>query len=128
MSAGRIYYWETDQAKGHDLRWKYHVYLGEGNWRADGFAFMFISKADYGGDYEIRKTDYDFLKYEVSYVSCSSLVFYTQEELAAAKPKLVGTLSTEHLTELYGKVSESDYMEGWQIKLACETLKKTIDG
>lgn len=78
------------------------------------------------GDYPIYKKDYDFLKYDVSYVSCGNLVFYSQEELDAAQPKLVGTLSTEHLADLYGKIADSDVMEGWQIKLACNALKGAL--
>lgn len=126
MAIGKVYYWETDQAKGHEQRWKYHVYICESDWHAEGYAFAFISKGDYGGDYAIYKKDYDFLKYEVSYVSCGSLVFYTQKELDDAKPKLVGTLSMDHLAELYGKILDSDFMEGWQIKLACGALKESL--
>jgi hypothetical protein len=68
MQLGDIFLWNTDQAAGHASRNKYHVYICEGDWRA-GHTFLFISKADYGCDYPILKSDYDFFPLEKSFVN-----------------------------------------------------------
>jgi hypothetical protein len=58
MELGDIYYWETDRVSGYDTRFKYHVFITAGDWKFDGNVFLFINKADYGGDYKITKADY----------------------------------------------------------------------
>jgi hypothetical protein len=62
MNAGDIHVWDTDQATGYAIRRKYHVYLCEAGWRAEGHAFLFISSANYGCDYKMRFADYLFLQ------------------------------------------------------------------
>ena len=126
MKLGEIYVWVTDQAFGHQVRRKYHIYLCEAGWRTQGHAFLFISSADYGGDYPIRNADYGFLKNEVSYVSCGNIVTYSDDEVAAAKPEKVGSLSLGHLKDLYQAVAASETMEQWQIDLVCKALKPAL--
>jgi hypothetical protein len=65
MQVGEIYFWNTDKAAGRDSRDKYHLYIGECSWE-DGHAFLFISKADYGGDFSIHKKDYGVFPLDVS--------------------------------------------------------------
>ena len=122
MKLGEIYFWDTDKASGHDQRWKYHVYLCEAGWRADGHAFLFINKANYGGDYTIHQADYPFFPLPVSYVSCSNVVTYTDAELATARPEFKGCLSKDHMIALRNTVLASEVMEQWQIDLAATAL------
>lgn len=61
MQVGEIYFWDTNKAKGHDSRDKYHLYIGECQWE-DGHAFLFINKANYGGDFPLAKKDYEFFR------------------------------------------------------------------
>ena len=126
MNVGDIFVWVTNQAIGYEARKKYHVYLCDAGWRAEGHAFLFISKADYGGDYAIRKADYGFLSLEISFVSCNSIVCYSEADLLAARPQKVGQLSKAHLAELVRVISDSDIMEQWQINLACNALRTDI--
>lgn len=122
MKLGEIYVWVTDQVRGREDRRKYHVYLCEAGWRAEGHAFLFINSSDYGGDYPISNADYPFLTQEISFVGCY-IETYTEEKLAAIGPKLCGVLSDKHLIELRDAIASSDTMEQWQINLACEALR-----
>jgi hypothetical protein len=125
MKLGEIYYTETDQALGHALRNKYHVYIGPADWQG-GHTFLFISKSDYGGDYKITKKDYPFLPLDESYISCGGAVFYTDEQLAAFSEKPVGQLTNEHMKELYNAVHVSETMVAWQIKRICNALRVVL--
>ena len=87
---------------------------------------MFISKADYGGDFKITKLDCPFLDLDVNYISCSSLVFYSDEKLASFAKKPVGRLSSDQLKKLYNALLASDTMEVWQISRACNALKAVL--
>jgi hypothetical protein len=125
MNFGEVYIWETTQAQGHDLRKKYHIYLCAADWR-EGHTFLFISKSDYGGDHKITKAECPFLPLEVSYISCSSLVFYTDDKLASFSKTPVGKLSKELLKKLYNSIHASETMVGWQISRACNALKDIL--
>lgn len=126
MNVGEIYHWVTDQAKGHDNRPKYHVYMCEAGWRAEGYAFLFISKRDYGGDYLINRNDYSFLTFPTSYVSCGDIVTYTDDQLTAASPQFVGSLTKPHMVELRNAIAGSHTMTGWQITLCCGALAPAL--
>lgn len=118
----------SDQAIGHALREKMHVYLGvTDHFRASAeHAFMFISKANYGGCFPLAQTDYDqFLQYD-SYISCGNLVFYKREFLIAAKMKKVGEISSADLAVLHGHVADNEFMPGWEIGIACNALKAAL--
>lgn len=122
MKLGEIYLWETSKAAGYQSRPKYHVYICEADWR-EGHTFLFVSKADYGGDFAIKNNDYPFLPLAVSYISCGSVVCYTDDEISAVKPKLKGQLSAAHIRALFNSVAASETMESWQIKRVCNALK-----
>jgi len=122
MNVGQIFVWDTRRAQGHDLRRKYHLYIGEAGWREDGQAFLFISSSNYGFDYEIYQTDYPFLTKEVSYVSCNGMVVYPEEELNRYQSVRVGMLLPNHVQELHSAIGSSDVMEAWQITLCCNAL------
>ncbi|KRB26295.1 hypothetical protein ASE05_10325 [Mesorhizobium sp. Root172] len=125
MALGDVFKFGTDQAEGHSLREKYHVFLGEtDHFRATGpFAFLFISSADYDGCFPISADGYRFLRHD-SFISCGNLVFYTQEYLDQAAPERVGKISAEDLQRLREHLAEHDVMVQWQITLACTYLDK----
>jgi len=123
MNLGEIYRWVTDQAIGYAARPKYHIYLCEAGWRADGHAFLFINKSNYGSDYPIKKSDYNFFPLPVSYISCSDIVTYSDFEIKKINPQRLGVLSNAHMVELYSAIASSETMVQWQIDLVCDALK-----
>jgi hypothetical protein len=122
MKLGEVFYWTTDQAIGFAARPKYHLYVCPSDGMEDN-TFLFISKADYGGDYKILKKDYGFFDLDESFVSCGSIVTYSDARVARFDPNPVGTLSDLHLRELYNAVLSSEIMEGRHIKRVCNALK-----
>lgn len=126
MKLGEIYLWETDQAKGHESRDKYHLYIRDATWRTQAHTFLFINKSDYGGDYRVTKADYDFFTLKESYVSCGSIVTYTDQKLADFKPEYKGRLSIKHLKELHDAVAASETLEGWKINMICDVIRPLL--
>lgn len=126
MKLGQVFYFVTDKAKGYPSRPKFHVYLCESNWQADGRSFLFISKANYDNDYLIRKADYPFLTLDISYITCGNITTYSEAEFRSANPRLVGAIYKSHLAELYHQIAASETMEGWQIKMVCGVLKNCL--
>lgn len=124
MKAAEIHYFESRRVHGHDSRDKYHIYLGPSDWRDEtsGHSFLFISKSGYECDYEILKSDYNFFPLERSYVTCSSIVTYTEKELGDERLSMLATLKKEHIKELYDALLASDVMEQWQQQFACNCL------
>lgn len=125
MKLGEIYYWTTDKALGHDKRPKYHVFICPED-GMDGNTFLFISKSDYGGDYKILKIDYSFLTFECSFISCGSIVCYTDEELKGYTIKAVGQLSRDHLIGLRSSILNSDTMEQRHILRVGNALNSVV--
>jgi hypothetical protein len=121
MVLGDIFLWDTTHAIGHDRRWKYHVYVCGADWR-EGHTFLFISKADYGGDYKITKADYPFLDLEFSFVSCGNIVCYDDQELGAFPQKPLGRLTRAHLRDLYASIVASDTMVEWEKQRVCNAI------
>lgn len=124
MKLGEIYSWETHQAAGHTTRKKYHIFICEEDAQGE-HTFLFISSADYGGDFKITKSDYAFLAYD-SYISLGRPVYYTTADLNSCKKTLVGQLSVAHLRELFNAVQGSEQMEGKDIKRVCNALKTAV--
>ena len=56
----------------------------------------------------------------------SQQVTYSDAELVAAKPHLIGRLSKAHKAELFHAISGSEVMAEWQIHLCCEALKHSL--
>jgi hypothetical protein len=124
MKLGEVLLWETDQALGHSSRSKLHIFICEED-GFDGHTFLFISSADYGGDFKVSKSDYNFLSYD-SFVSIGRIVCYTTEQLATYKIESVGQMKKEHLQQLFHAVQGSETMEGKDIKRVCNVLKNTL--
>jgi hypothetical protein len=125
MNLGDIFYWVTDKAIGHAARPKYHVYVCPPDW-VDDHTFLFINRGMYGEDFKITKNDYPFLDFPDSYISCGSIVSYSDAELASFDKKPKGQITKSHLREICLKIADSDTMERQQIKRICEALNKAI--
>jgi hypothetical protein len=122
MQVGEIYYWDTDKAAGHDSRFKYHLFICEPDWNTD-HSFLFINKADYGGDFALSKADYDFFTIDPSYIGLGSVIPYTTDELAAVVPELKGRLSNQHMQDLFNAVLGCKKMTGSEKKLVGNALR-----
>ena len=122
MLVGEIYFWDTNKARGHDSRDKYHLYICESQWD-DGHAFLFINKTDYGGDFALAKADYPFFPLQTSYISLSGIIPYTDQELAAATPELKGRLTAAHMQALFNVVAGSKTMVAREVLLVGNALK-----
>lgn len=122
MQLGDIYFWETNKAIGHDSRPKYHLFIREPDWNFD-HTFLFINKADYGGDFPISNKDYPFFPLETSYVDLGSSVGYTDDELKSANPTHKGTLTKPHLQGIYNSILAGGKMTRGEEKFVCEALR-----
>ena len=120
MNTGETFFWETTKAKGYKLRPKYHIFICRTD--SSNNVFLFISKDGRDGDYKITKPPYSFLLLPESFISCSSVVRYTDAQLKTASPLPEGSLSKEHLLELFFQIANSFTMEAGHIKLVCEAL------
>lgn len=121
MQLGDIFLWNTDQAAGFAARDKYHVYICESDWRA-GHTFLFVSKANYGCDYEILKADYGFFPLEKSYISCTGIIQYNDQELAAFPNQPLGRLLPKHLSELCAAIMSGGAMAEWEMLRVCNAI------
>lgn len=128
MKLGDVIRFTSDQAIGHGLREKMHVFIckTDHHLAPDEYAFLFISKADHSGCYPIRRADYpSFLQFD-SFISCGNLVFYSKQYLIDAKMKAEGEISKKHLIELRNHLVNHDVMALWQIKVACNALVAVV--
>ncbi|RTL96169.1 hypothetical protein EJV44_11360 [Ancylobacter aquaticus] len=124
MKLGDVVRFTSDQAIGHDLREKMHVFIcrTEHHRAPEEYAFLFISKANHSFCYPIAQVDYpEFLQYD-SFISCGNLVFYSRQYLLDAKMKREGALTREHLVALRNHLADHDVMVIWQASLACGAL------
>jgi hypothetical protein len=124
MKLGEVFVWETDQAIGHEFRTKFHIFICEED-AFDGHTFLFISSADYGGDFKLLKSDYAFLAHD-SFVSIGRIICYTEAQLKAFKKKMVGQITKDHLQKLFHVVQGSETMERKDIKRVCNALKSVL--
>jgi hypothetical protein len=98
--------------------------FARGDWQADN-TFLFINSTGYHGDCRIQSSDYGFLSYD-SFVSCGSVVCYSDDELKAANPKFVGRLSARDIRSIYDAVVASERMETRHVKRVCNALKAVL--
>src|SRR5262249_50902723 len=114
--------WNTDKAAGYDSRDKYHLYIGECSWE-DGHAFLFINKADYGGDPPLHKKKYEFFPLPINYFGFGKIIFYTDRELQEATPELKGCLTKDHMQQLFNAVAGCKKMVTREALLVGNALK-----
>jgi hypothetical protein len=110
MKTGDVFEWVTTKARGHQVRTKWHVYICASDW-ADDELFLYICSDNYLGDFEIQRSECNFLQKNTSYISCRAPIFYTDDELAAFKPRKIGVLSPPVLRRLHGHVAASITLE-----------------
>jgi len=115
MKTGEIYCWDTDKAKSHAQRRKYHIFIGTADWQDDN-TFMFICSSTYFSDFEITKADWKEMPKDGSAISCSYPAFYSDAELTGYKISLVGKLTVECMKRLARHVQDSETLEGRHIR------------
>lgn len=121
MKTGEIYCWDTDKAKNHAQRKKYHIFICAADWQDDN-TFMFICSSTYFSDFEITKADWKEMPKERSAISCSSPIFYSDAELTCHKIPPVGKLTVECMKRLARHVQDSETLERRYIRKIVEAL------
>ncbi len=123
MQLGEIFKWQTDKAKGHETRQKYHIFICN----SDGQNFfLFISSLDWFQDYKLAKSpDHEFLDYD-SYVSCSSVIPYSDDELALFDSNPVGKLTAANLKELRDALIAAETMPRGDLNMVCKALATAL--
>jgi hypothetical protein len=123
MKLGQIFKWQTDKAKGHETREKYHVFICN----LDGQnLFLFISSLDWFQDYKLEKSpDHEFLDYD-SYVSCSSVIPYTDAELSLFDPNPVGQLTPANMKGLRDALIAAESMPTGDLNIVCKALAAAL--
>ncbi len=126
MKTGEIYKWQTSKARGHDKRYKYHVFIGKD--AQNGNVTLLINSANYFNEgFELRKSDYPFFSNEASYIGCTSSVNYSDKEIQAIpEESYKGTLNTEHFKQLREHISKSEVLELRFIDFICGKLDTAI--
>lgn len=125
MKVAGIYKWATSKARGYELRQKYQIYIGHSHGR---HVFLFINSENYYGEgYCVHKTDYPFFMKEKSYIGCTNIVTYSNDEVHnIPHDSFVGVLCNAHIDELIKHISQSEVMEPRHITFICDALKKRI--
>lgn len=123
MKCGDIFLFNTEKAKGHPTRLKFHLFVCEGDWSTDGSVFLFVSSENFYKDYRILNPPYVFLTKPDSFVACGNIVSYSDGELAKAGAQIVGRIADEHLAELADAIADSDTMEAGHIRLVVGAIR-----
>jgi hypothetical protein len=125
MKLGEVYKWNTIKAKGHDNRDKYHIFIRPSDQEGDN-TFLFINSADWFQDYKLPKSpNHGYLEYD-SYVSCSSTVEYTDDELAKFEQTPVGQLTKEELKGLRDALIAAETMVTRDLNRVCKALASAL--
>jgi hypothetical protein len=122
MIVGGVYYFVSDQATGYESRRKYHLYIGEGNYRHQGHIFLFISSSNTHSGYSITRPPYGFLRLTESFISTNSIVSYEIDDMSIIAGDCLGRLSPQHMKELRSEIADSDAMAADEIQLVCQAL------
>lgn len=126
MEVGEIYKWVTDQAAGYIARPKYHIYIGEGDWRYQGHVFLFVNKSGVFESYRLTNPPYDCFSLAESFVSLTGVVSYGSNIVPSCIGPCLGRLSAEHLRGLRAAVAASQTLEGYAITFLCRVLDGCI--
>jgi hypothetical protein len=122
MKVGGIYKWATHRAQGHPSRNKYHVYIGKDDKGKN--VFMFINSENYYNEgFELTKAQYPFFTKDSSYIGCTSIVSYKDEEIAhISDSDCLGVLTKTHINGLAAHIGKSEILEKQHIKIICSSL------
>jgi hypothetical protein len=124
MKLGEVYFWETDQVIGREKRGKFQIFICPPDGEYEN-TFLYINSAEWFKDFKLLKANYDFLKYD-SFVASNSAVTYSDRELAAAKPALVGSLSAADLKGLRDALIAAETMETRDLNRICKALASAL--
>lgn len=124
MQLGDVIKFTSNQAMGHDSRDKFHIFICKtDHFRAPNeYAFLFISSSNFSNCFQILKNDYDEMLEHDSFISCSNLVFYSEDYLRNVKLTKVGAMNTDHLAALHGHLCDHEFLVQWQITITCNAL------
>lgn len=127
MKTGEIYKWTTDKARGHENRPKYHLFIGKNEKKQN--IFLFISSINYFNEgFELLNTDYPFFSKASSYIGCTSVVYYYDNEIDhLTDDDCLGVLTDAHLNALHMHISKSEVMEQRLIDFICAELKNALN-
>jgi hypothetical protein len=121
MNIGEVYFWVTDQAKGHDIRPKFHIYVCPADW-VDDHTFLFINKGMYGDDYKLLQADYPAMLSFDSYVSSNGIAAYDDATIKTFDLTVKGAITRAHLKELMLVLDGSKTLERQQKRRICAAL------
>jgi hypothetical protein len=124
MNLGEVYLWAADKAEGREKRNKYHIFICPSDHESDN-TFLFINTMDWYKDFKLLKDNYSFLSYD-SFVGCNAIVTYTDAELAAAAPSLVGQLTKDDLKALRDAIIAAETMEQRYAGRVCAALAAAL--
>lgn len=119
---GDIFKFVTEKAIGHETRDKYHVAIA-----LSKGAMLFISSNPFEGAMKIDRSDWPEMPKEESYISCSSLLRYTKDNLDGITPISAGRLSDACLRRLEKHVASSYTLEIREIDIILTALKDYAD-
>jgi hypothetical protein len=124
MNLGDIFKWNTTKVTGRASRDKYHVFICASGTEGEN-GFLYINSQDWFGDYKVAKVDYNFLGYD-SFIGCSSLIQYTDAEVATMGAQPVGCLKKDHIKELRDALIAADSMVRLDLNRTCKALAAGI--
>ena len=126
MKTGEMYKWETSKAQGHEVRYKYHLYIGKNSRNQN--IFLYVNSINYFEEgFELLNIDYPFFSKCASYIGCTSTILYTDSEIKDLKGKdCLGQLNQEHVVLLHEHITKSEILEKREIDFICSFLKNVI--
>jgi hypothetical protein len=128
MKLGDVARFPSDQAIGHHLREKIHIFVGKttDHRASDEYAFLFISSGNHADCFPIEQCAYPgFLAYD-SFISCGGMAFYSYEYLKTLNLRKLGALSDDCLSRLRDHLANHDIMETWQCNMACKAIDAAL--
>jgi hypothetical protein len=70
----------------------------------------------------LREADYGFFPLAVSYISCTNIIHYDDQVLAAFDHTPLGRLSDNHLKELSAAIIAGGAMAEWEMQRVCNAI------
>ena len=127
MQTGEVYKWATTQARSHQTRNKYHIFICEHPIHQNVFLFINSENLFNQHDFEIVKSDCPFLPNPSSFISCTNIVCYEHREIIHLVPSTcVGQLTVDCMTRLASHLAGSHTMASGEINIVCSALNAVI--
>ena len=120
MKTGYVYGFFSEESTPKKYKW--HICIDP-----DQNSFLYINSEPYfSSEMQITKQDWPEMKEEVSYISCVTLIDYTDAQMGKYKIKDRGSLSKDCIDELYEFIDNSVTMEQDDIDDICISLGPLI--